>query len=170
MKGLTQRFVSGTSPRTQDARTLAGRLRDLEAQVAHFMEPERKAAIGARLKQARENSPYSQKDLAEAGGVELRTYQFWEAGRGVTRAGVDAVAKRIGIDPEVIWSGDAADESQLDRIEQAVTENTARLETIEGLLRELATEELLAALAQRLDQRANKPAGNHEPGRRGQAQ
>lgn len=139
------------------------------------------ALIGSRIKEAREAKGLSQKQLGNllpgiVGGDQVSK---WE--RGAHRPHddtLDALAAILDVDMAYFMAsaaaGDTPDlavsgESQLDRIERAVTENTARLETIEGLLRELATEELLASLAQRLDQQASRPAGSRAPGRRGQA-
>lgn len=139
------------------------RLRDLESQVADYMEPELKAEIGARLKHARENSPYGQKEFADAAGVGLRTYQFWEQGRGVNRAGVDRIAKKCGIDGTWVWEGDGDRAEQLDRIEQ-------KLDAIQSQLRGLTAEQLLATLETALDQRAGSQADTRERGRRARGQ
>ena len=166
-----ERFASGTSSSHRDGRTLIERLRDLEAQIADYMEPERKAEIGARLKRARENSPHQQHEVAEKLNLQVRTYQFWEQGtKGINRRNIERAAKIIGADPDWIWEGAGEAAPQLDRIEQAVRDTTARLDAIEAVLRELATEELLAALERETARQAKKPAGTRAPKRRAQGQ
>lgn len=172
-----KRFASGTAISQSDARTLVQRLRDLEVQVAHFMDPEQKSEVGRRLREAREQSPFTQRDLAKAAHVEVRTYQFWEQGRGVTRKGVNAVARKLGIDPEDLWSGGGSGSLQSGRVEQITSDNAAALERVERKLdalleavRLLATatalpdelaEQLLVALLQgEVDAQADTSAGS----------
>lgn len=165
-------FASRTLRHSKDARTLMQRLRDLEAQVADFMEPERKRDIGARLKEARENSPHEQQDLADAAGVKLRTYQFWEAGRGVNRAGVNAVAKKLRADPEYIWHGDGGASGQFDRIEDKMDEILSLLRAAlpESVLQKLAVQAAEEGLAaSRADKRAPASKAPAKPKRKAAA-
>lgn len=102
--GTTGRFASRTSKNGADTRTVHERVADLRAQIDGLMDSERKAAIGDRLKRAREDSPYTQKRAAQRASVELRTWQAWETGRGVNRPNIERAAGALGVTADSIWN------------------------------------------------------------------
>lgn len=65
-----------------------------------------KEGLASRLKQAREACGYSQKDMAEAAGSRLRSWQDYEAGRKVPGGQVIAGLAQMGIDAHWLMTGE----------------------------------------------------------------
>lgn len=63
-------------------------------------------ARGERIKQLREESPYTQPVLAEKVGVTLRAYQRWEEGGGIEWDHLEKLAEIYGVDVQWIHRGE----------------------------------------------------------------
>lgn len=88
----------------------------------------------ARIRQLREESPYTQEAVAERVGVKLRSYQKWEEGGGIEWEHLEALADLHRVDVQWIHRGrergpapELFKNPQLDRIEE-------RLKRIEAAL------------------------------------
>lgn len=130
-----KKFVIGARTRSDDARTIEERIDDLRLQIDRLMDTEHQKEVGARIKQARENSPFKQRDLAARAHVQLRTWQAWEVGRGINRPNVEVAAKALRVDAERLWRGAPEEPSiQSARIESQLEENAAALGRVEAKL------------------------------------
>ena len=96
VKSATTHFVNEPSNRTRTGATV--RLHSL-------MEEAQKLAIGQRIRELRERSPYKQPAVAERLGIGLRAYQKLEE-VGTTRyERCEELAEIFGADPMWIWEG-----------------------------------------------------------------
>lgn len=65
------------------------------------LDEQQQLARAARIKQLREESPYTQAALADLVGVTPRAYQRWEEGGGIEWEHLERLAEVHGVD--VIW-------------------------------------------------------------------
>jgi transcriptional regulator with XRE-family HTH domain len=85
---------------SQNARSLP----TLRLQMA--LDAAQRLARGERIKQLREESPYTQPVLAEQVGVTLRAYQRWEEGGGIEWDHLEKLAEIHGVDVQWIHKGE----------------------------------------------------------------
>jgi transcriptional regulator with XRE-family HTH domain len=79
--------------------------------------------MGLRIKELRKSHGYKQQWIADQVGVELRTYQFWQAGDfAPEQENLEKLAALFGVTPKYILKGETPEllsdrRDQLDRIE-----------------------------------------------------
>jgi transcriptional regulator with XRE-family HTH domain len=93
-------------------------------------------AMGRRIAEMRERRRLTQEAAADLAGVTLRAYQKWEAGGGIQYANLSRLAEVFHVPVDRITGEESAPDpfataSQLDRIEQQVTELRAERETLQ---------------------------------------
>jgi len=69
------------------------------------MDEQRRLEIAGRIKELREQSPYTQPAIADRIGVTVRAYQKWEQTGGLTGEHLEELAKLHNVTPEFIWRG-----------------------------------------------------------------
>lgn len=89
-------FANAPSREPRSTRTLRLQL---------LMDQQQKLAIGARIKDLRERSPYTQEALADRLGVSLRGYQRMEETGGIKYANVEKLAHVHEVDVDYILRG-----------------------------------------------------------------
>lgn len=70
-----------------------------------LMTQQHKAEIGQRIKELRENSPETNRSIAEYVGVGERSVAAWIAGGGITYDNAKKVAELFEVDADYIWRG-----------------------------------------------------------------
>lgn len=68
-------------------------------------EEQIKAEIGERIRELRENSPETNRSIADHVGVGERSVAAWIAGGGITYAHAKKVAELFGVSVDYIWRG-----------------------------------------------------------------
>jgi transcriptional regulator with XRE-family HTH domain len=135
-------------------------------------------AMGARIKELRELHGLKQQYIADKVGVELRTYQFWQAGKSPPeQENLEKLAELFGVTPKYILKGDTpeplADDAtaRLDAIEQrlaAIEEQLGQLlgaASIDGESRGDLADRIVKTVERAINQRASEVA--RPPQRRG---
>ena len=112
------------------------------------LEKERKLQIAERIRELRQNSPYTQEAIAERLGVTVRAYQKQEKTGGVSYENVEKLAGLHGVETDWILRGDKPatpdllganhDGSQLDRMEKQLNDVAEQLDALEVTLSMLA--------------------------------
>jgi len=75
-----------------------------------LMTEDERADIAARIKELRENSPYTQPEIAAKVGIGLRGYQKWEK-VGVNYSNAEKLAEIYGVSANFIMKGPDRDET-----------------------------------------------------------
>lgn len=147
-RAAAQEYVPGTSRGTRTASTL--RLHLLHAlEQQELMDDQRKREIGARIRELRVDSPYTQQAVADRVGVTLRALQKWEQGRGITYENVERVANVFDVDVDYVLKGVAKPAPNLIG---GMNPEPNRLNVIEQLLREILSRlDVLEQLREKLD-------------------
>ena len=70
-----------------------------------LMDAQQKLAIGRRIKELRDNSPETNRSIADYVGVGERSVAHWVAGNGITYDHAQKVAKLFGVEVDYIWRG-----------------------------------------------------------------
>lgn len=100
--------------------------------------PERKRAIGARIKQARlEAGGMAQRELAELIGVTEASVQAYEQGRTIPHRFMSQIADATGVTPAWLYHGDEAvfvRDQQIAEITSALTAIGSKLDRVLDLL------------------------------------
>jgi transcriptional regulator with XRE-family HTH domain len=158
-------------------------LQALMGAIEEFLtDDERKRRVGARLRDLRQHSPYTQEAIAEHIGVTLRAYQKMEQTGGMSYPNRVKLADLFKVDIGVLYDEPATEVITLDdrlaRLEHAVS----RLENIEQQLNHVLANQQVAldllraaqddpavhaAMVQVLEEAVQRPsqeAPGHEPG------
>jgi transcriptional regulator with XRE-family HTH domain len=149
----THEFTPGTSRQTRTARTLRDGLiaqavrsdPSLEERVLAQVDAERKREIGARIKELRELSGYTQPHLAEQlGYTSVRGYQKAEATGGMEHERYEKLAELFGVDldyllrgTDVTDRGATVDEQALQLLQEIAAGQAALTARLDALLRHL---------------------------------
>ena len=146
---MQEKFADFASQMTRNPHTLA-QLREL------MEDAERRQEISARIKMLRERRALTQSQVAKAVGVELRTYQNWEAGGGTSHENYESLAEILGTSFDYLLTGGETAppaEDVLGRLD-AIEARLAAVEAAEGeilaRLRFQQAEQLSAKAAERL--------------------
>jgi len=96
----------------------------------------------ARIKQLREESPYTQAALADLVGVTPRAYQRWEEGGGIEWDHLEKLAEVHGVDVMWIHRGTGRGPSPLETFSEpaSTADLDERLEWIESALQALLSD------------------------------
>jgi transcriptional regulator with XRE-family HTH domain len=70
-----------------------------------LMEQQQKMEIGSRIKELRDNSPETNRSIAEYVGVGERSVAAWLAGGGISYDNAKKVAELFEVDVDYIWRG-----------------------------------------------------------------
>ena len=127
--------------RNQSSATKSRNLRTLLLSVLEEGSRIRLAAVGERIKQARQDAGFTQDELADLVGVGMRQIQYYEAGESDPYRRINKIAEVTNVNAGWLLHGDPATESGGDEI-------AARLEAVEESQERVA--ELLRELLRRL--------------------
>jgi transcriptional regulator with XRE-family HTH domain len=104
--------------------------------------------MGARIKELRESHGFKQQWIADQIGVELRTYQFWQAGKSrPEQQHLEKLAALFHVTPKYLLRGEtpellAARTDQLTRMEDQISRLAAEIRLLRAELVTRDAEEL----------------------------
>lgn len=142
------------------------------ASLSTFREQMSDFARSERLVALRKARHLSREKLANEVGVSTKAVYAWENGGGIRWPNAQALGKFYGVDPETLVTRDASDtvvplppaeETQLDRIESALAELTAKLDALQADQDDLRTtlaRDALGRAAKRVDGADPAPAAD----------
>lgn len=128
-----------------------------------WMEEEQRRAVGRRLWELRENSPHTNRSIADAIGVTERTVAEWIAGRqGITYDHATAVAALFDVNLNWFWHGPEQSPAP-----DVLSELSAAVGKLQREVRDLAAQQtkLLAGLAKAEGSKAASRSTSKRPAR-----
>lgn len=157
-----------------DSRTAQQKFADFASQMsrnperlAHLREmmedAERRQQISERIRSSRERKAFTQPQVAKRVGVELRTYQNWEAGGGTSHENYELLAEILGVSFDYLLTGGDVGPvredvlSRLDATEDRAAELREAVGALDGKLDRLLAQ--VAALASDVATMQAKPRG-----------
>lgn len=151
-----------TAPLSHANRALFGARPALSVRLQLALEEQQRLDRAARIKQLREESPYTQEAIADLVGVKIRSYQKWEEGGGIEWDNLEKLADIHKVSVQWIHRGEEkATPDVLGNLSSVPPELAAQLDRIEKEVLGLRTD--LARLAQDVHARTSPTRKQRPP-------